>query len=130
MTRLSTHFVSTEFACPHCGVVLTHPALISGLERLRALAYPRGLVVRSGYRCPVHNRDVGGATSSQHLYGTAADVDLRAELAAVKDLGSFSGIGWQLVGGRQLVRHVDVRHATSHNTTGGTTAHPTLWSYS
>lgn len=132
MGDLSANFSQTEFVCRHCrrlpqlGIV---PALITGLEKLRALAYPSGLIIRSGYRCPTHNTVVGGAKNSQHLYGSAADVDLRAELADVKALKVFSGIGWQAVGGRRLIRHVDVRHASGHNTTSGTTARPTTWEY-
>lgn len=30
--------------------------------------------INSGYRSPQHNRNVGGATASQHLRGTAADI--------------------------------------------------------
>ena len=36
----------------------------------------RPIVVNSGFRCPVHNRAVGGATGSQHVKGEAADVTL------------------------------------------------------
>jgi uncharacterized protein YcbK (DUF882 family) len=32
------------------------------------------LTVNSGYRCPELNRAVGGATTSQHLTGEAADI--------------------------------------------------------
>jgi hypothetical protein len=132
MGDLSTHFSRSEFVCRHCrrlpprGVV---PELIVGLEALRALAYPGGLIIDSGYRCSAHNRAVGGATGSQHLYGAAADVTPRAALAAVKALKVFSGLGWQRIGGRDLVRHVDVRHASGHNGTRGTTTRPTTWEY-
>jgi uncharacterized protein YcbK (DUF882 family) len=129
MGRLSEHFVEDEFACRHCGVARAHPALVDGLERLRELAYPSGLIVRSGYRCDDHNTAAGGAQLSQHQYGAAADVDLRAELDAVRALGVFSGIGYQVLGGRRLVRHVDVRHAGPHNWTSSTPARPALWRY-
>ena len=36
----------------------------------------RSIMVNSGFRCPVHNRAVGGATGSQHVKGEAADVTL------------------------------------------------------
>lgn len=128
--HLSTHFTLKEFRCPCCGTVKTPPQeLIYGLEKLRALAYPSGLIIRSGYRCSSHNPAVGGAKGSQHLYGAAADVDLRATLEDVKALRVFSGIGWQRVSGRDLIRHVDVRHVSGHNATGGTPAHPTTWRY-
>ena len=132
MTQISPHFQSREFVCPHCGQLpggTVLPELLAGLERLRALAYSSGLVVQSGYRCPAHNATVGGASNSQHLYRSAADVAERATLDAVRGLRAFSGIGWQLVGGQQMVRHVDVRHATGVNTTAGTTAAPSLWEY-
>ena len=32
------------------------------------------MVVNSGYRCPKHNKEVGGAVYSQHLKGLAADI--------------------------------------------------------
>jgi hypothetical protein len=135
MTRLSAHFAEAELACrcggrlPGCRGVLVVPELVAGLEALRALAYPRGLRIESGYRCPERNTLVGGKPASQHLWGAAADVEPRAELADVTALRVFSGIGWQRVGGRRLVRHVDVRHASGHDTTGGTVARPTTWEY-
>ena len=36
--------------------------------------YGKPIAVNSGYRCPQLNRLVGGAASSQHLKGEAADI--------------------------------------------------------
>lgn len=36
--------------------------------------FGRAIKVNSGYRCEKHNRKVGGAKHSQHLYGQAADI--------------------------------------------------------
>ena len=36
--------------------------------------YGKPITVNSGYRCPQLNRMVGGAASSQHLKGEAADI--------------------------------------------------------
>jgi len=72
---LSPNFKASEFACRHCGKLPPQgmdPKLIDTLQRIRDHV---GVPVRinSGYRCTVHNANVGGAANSQHLYGTAAD---------------------------------------------------------
>lgn len=133
MGDLSPHFSAAEFACRHCHKLdgpVVH-ALVTGLEALRGVAYSDlGLEIVSGYRCAAYNRSLkNAAKDSQHLRRAAADVPLRATLEVVKGLGVFSGIGWQLFNGRRLVRHVDVRHASGRNTTGGTVQHPTVWEY-
>ena len=74
--RLSKHFHEREFACNHCGKLASIgvPAeLVDILEQVRE-HFRRPVHVTSGYRCPVHNRNVGGARHSQHLRGTAADI--------------------------------------------------------
>ena len=83
----------------------------------------------SGYRDPLHNKSVGGASNSQHLYGNAADIprELGLTVAAAKSFGAFSGLGINKSSGR--VVHVDVRHL-GPNTSGGTVQHPTVWYYS
>ncbi|MBE0613309.1 MAG: peptidase M15 [Burkholderiales bacterium] len=46
--------------------------LAKGLEKVQALTgFP--LAISSGYRCPELNRRVGGAKTSQHTLGLAAD---------------------------------------------------------
>ena len=132
MGDLSPHFDSSEFRCRHCGVVKRPaPALVDALERLRAIAYPDGLRIVSGYRCPEHNARIGGASRSQHLYATAADIEPRVPLDRVKAMKGFSGIGWSWYGRgirrRRLVRHVDVRHAGPFNPFAATKERPTTF---
>lgn len=104
MGDLSPHFSAREFRCKHCGVAKVDRVLIQRLERLRAIV-GRPLYVVSGYRCPVHNRNVRGASRSQHLYGRAAD--LRAGYATVEEAqrAGFTGIGFS----NGWAVHVDVR---------------------
>lgn len=129
----SRHFSFAEFGCGcqatlrGCAGIWVQRGLLAGLEQLRAHFYPAGLTVRSGCRCPLHNARVGGAGNSQHLYGAAVDVDYAASTASVAALRAFSGIGYSAATG--LVRHVDVRHLSGHNTTSGTTGTPTTWPY-
>ena len=70
--NLSPHFTRAEMVCVCCGVCIVTPDLLAAIESLRAQAGP--LEVRSGYRCPAHNKAVGGAPSSYHMRGMAADL--------------------------------------------------------
>lgn len=128
----SAHFSFTDFRCgcggrySTCRRIRVHRALLRGLEVYRAkLGHP--VAIASGYRCQSHNAKVGGASSSQHLYGAAADLDYAMKDQAVANLRCFSGIGRSRRTG--LVRHVDVRHVSGNNTTGGTPDRPTRWVY-
>jgi hypothetical protein len=71
---------------------------------------------------------VGGASTSQHLFGGAADVSQAATTNQVKNLKKFSGIGYQ--GSTGKVRHVDRRDTSGVNTTNATLSNPTVWKYS
>lgn len=44
------------------------------LDPLR-IWYGKPITVNSGYRCPALNKAVGGAATSQHMNGQAADID-------------------------------------------------------
>ncbi len=75
---VSPNFRQAEFACNHCGEL--HPSnptppqqVLGWLEDIRAHFGGLPVNVNSGYRCPTHNRNVGGAKNSQHLLGAAAD---------------------------------------------------------
>ena len=73
MGDLSEHFSASEFACPHCGECKISPRLIAALEHLRAFSGVP-IHVHSGYRCPVHNEQIGGKPHSEHMVGEAADI--------------------------------------------------------
>jgi hypothetical protein len=101
--RVSEHFIIDEFRCHgECcadrinvgdGIALE---LLAKLEALRNLVN-RPINLTCAYRCPVHNRKVGGVETSTHVLGQAADIyvnDLSVEsLAAASYVIDFSGIG-------------------------------------
>jgi len=75
--RLSAHFNSKEFTCKcGCGSFIENAELISVLERLRGIFLGKSVHINSGTRCAVHNKAIGGASRSQHLLGTAADITI------------------------------------------------------
>ena len=59
---------------PSAEVVGNLTALVEKvLDPLRE-AWGAPIIVTSGYRCPKLNKAVGGAKTSQHMYGQAADI--------------------------------------------------------
>ena len=91
------NFSPAEIACRGTGQLKLHPGALDRLQALRdRLGKP--LIVRSAYRSPEHNRNVGGATRSKHMDGTAFDIamsnhDPAAFEAAAREVG-FLGFGF------------------------------------
>ncbi len=83
--QLSKHFALAEFVesqtAARKGIDNTPPShiidnlrmLATGLENVRILLGNRPIRISSGYRCPALNTAVGGARSSHHMQGFAAD---------------------------------------------------------
>lgn len=76
------YFRREEFRCPcpRCGGFPEEPKekLVRLAERVRE-HFNAPAVVSSGVRCPEHNREVGGAVNSRHLYGRAVDLCVRGQ---------------------------------------------------
>ena len=76
---MKSYFSSTELEChcPRCEGKHTATNINSlFLHRLNLLRdmWGRPINVSDAYRCPEHNREVGGSPNSQHRYGKAADI--------------------------------------------------------
>lgn len=108
--HLSLHFTDQEFACHCCGKLPEHdmnPALLELLENARS-AFKQPIVIMSGYRCPKHNAEVGGAKHSQHMLGNAADI--RVHNVSPADVHNhFSKWHEGGLGRYDTFTHVDVR---------------------
>ena len=113
--QVSLHFKESEFACKcGCGLSSPDPKLVDVLEHIRSLSMGKNLRIVSGRRCPARNAKVGGAPKSQHLKGTAADIQIPglspARVAALADI-ALRGSGG--IGTYNTFTHVDVRKARS-----------------
>ncbi len=79
--QLTPNFGLAELRC-RCGCS-AEPALVASLTRVaQALEQLRTTIGRpvqvvSGHRCPRRNRQVGGSPRSQHMAGTAVDVQVK-----------------------------------------------------
>jgi zinc D-Ala-D-Ala carboxypeptidase len=115
--KLSKNFNQKEFACNCCGIATVDMRLVNALEQLRALL-KKPISITSGYRCKKHNAEVGGARSSKHATGQAADVVIKGvtlkqivdKLALIRefDKGGIGVYPVDTVNGPQAFVHVDV----------------------
>ena len=109
---MAKYFDNDEITC-NCGcergLEEISPILLERLDRLREL-WGKPIYVSCMYRCPQHNRDVGGVENSQHVYGKAADIFVNSDYHAfynfIINSELFDGVGYYP--DEEFV-HVDVR---------------------
>ena len=87
-TALSPHFHVREFRCKDgTDTVMVDEALTVVLQCIRE-HFGKAVTITSGYRTAAHNAAVGGAKSSQHLLGRAADI--RVQGVSVEDVAAYA----------------------------------------
>ena len=84
------------------------PSIRVNLEKLIANVlqplrdkYGKPIIVDSGYRCPKLNQTVGGAKTSQHLYGQAVDIHSISD--SVKDNKELFDLAKQMIENKEIV---------------------------
>ena len=86
--RLAPDFQVRELRCRDgTDTVMVDEALTVVLQCIRE-HFGKPVVITSGYRTAAHNAVVGGAKSSQHLLGRAADI--RVQGVSVEDVAAYA----------------------------------------
>ena len=112
---MAKYFSEEEMTCHCCGELPEggmNEELLSKLDELRE-AVGEPIHVTCMYRCPDHNREIGGASNSYHIYGKAADI--YCDNATMDELADKAAeIGFRGVERNDLYDyvHVDVRDET------------------
>lgn len=112
-SKLSTNFKVKEFACQDgSDPIFIDSELVSVLQKIRN-HFGKPVTITSAYRTPNHNKNIGGTTYSQHLYGKAADIKVQgiapSEVAKYAEtLLDDGGIGIY-----NTFTHIDVRSTKS-----------------
>lgn len=113
--KLTKHFDSSEFRCKcGCGVENVDKRLVEKLETLRERLNASAIIISSGFRCPNHDRAVGGSGCGMHTLGGAVDIMALKEdknpytsltVAEVSESVGFTGIG--IID--NIYTHLDIR---------------------
>ena len=109
-TYLSDNFKVKEFACNDgSDTVLIADELVSLLQKIRD-HFGVAVTINSGYRTSTYNKKVGGATNSQHVKGTAADIVAKGvDPLTVAQYAEYLMPDSGGIGVYQTFTHVDVR---------------------
>ena len=112
--QLSANFKVREFACADgTDVIFVSEELVEVLQKIRD-HFGKAVTINSGYRTPAHNKKVGGAAYSQHLYGTAADITVKG--VKPRDVAAYAETLLPNTGGIGIYgtfTHIDVRKVKS-----------------
>ena len=118
-TKLSENFNSLEFDCHGsgcCSETIINPKLVEYVQKIRD-HFGKSITVTSGYRCPTHNKRIGGATGSRHSKGDAADIVVSGvapkEVAKYAESIGIKGIGLYETNADGHFTHIDTRDVKS-----------------
>ena len=100
------NFAKNEFECPCCGREEMDREFLKKLQNARIIA-DVGFPINSGFRCPAHNKKVGGEENSSHLRGHAADIKVRSSRARHQILQALFLLGFNRIGIYPTFIHVD-----------------------
>lgn len=113
-TYLKPNFKVKEFACNDgSDTVLISADLVELLQKIRD-HFGVAVTINSGYRTSTYNKKVGGATNSQHVKGTAADIVAKGvDPLTVAKYAEYLMPNSGGIGVYQTFTHVDVRTSKS-----------------
>jgi uncharacterized protein YcbK (DUF882 family) len=99
----------SRFACKCCGVDLVTDRAKEAFLSLEALI-GQTLTITSAYRCPRHNRAVGGSKYSRHTFAKdALDVLCKNDGARKRFIEEAIKLGFNGIGLGETFVHIDMR---------------------
>lgn len=108
--KLSDNFIVSEFRCKdNSDKILIDTELVDILQKVRT-HFGKPVTINSAYRNATYNKKIGGASKSQHVYGTAADIVVKdTKPEAVAQYVEFLMPKKGGIGLYPTFTHVDVR---------------------
>lgn len=101
-----------EMDCPCCGFNNVQESFLELLNEAQSITnelcdYYVPFKINSGCRCEKHNTEVGGALSSAHLAGVAADIAVNSSRERMMMMRAFTALGINRIGIGKGFLHVD-----------------------
>jgi hypothetical protein len=108
--KLSANFTVSEFKCKDgSDKILIDTDLVDILQKIRS-HFNKAVTINSAYRNATYNKKIGGASKSQHINGTAADIVVKdTKPEAVAKYVEFLMPNKGGIGLYSTFTHVDVR---------------------
>lgn len=100
------YFKDSDFNCPCCNKNEMDKAFLNRFDSARELAGVP-FYVTSGYRCPSHNKTVGGNHKSSHMEGIAADLFIKDSSNRFRIIKGLLDAGFTRLGLQGSLIHVD-----------------------
>ena len=102
------HFTTDEFVCKcGCGQVKVDSELILKIERIRE-KLGRPIKITSAYRCPEHNKAIGGKPNSAHLKSYALDIAVSNSRERFEIITAALEEGFNRIGVAKSFVHIDI----------------------
>lgn len=117
MRTHSEHFSEEELSCRCCHQLVIDEDLLQLAETVRSIV-KRPIIVNCAYRCPKHNKEVGGVENSYHTQGKAMDIRVSGMTPANlynKIMTAYNNDQLPLLGGIGIYKtfvHVDTAKAS------------------
>ena len=116
--KLTKNFKKSEFDCS-CGCEMPKKVLdnvkilAEQLQAIRTIS-EQPIQINSAYRCPKHNKSIGGVSNSQHVLGKAADIVIKDHTAEetfylISELINDGDMLQGGLGGYNTFTHYDIR---------------------
>lgn len=99
------YFTEDEMRCPHCRICLMDSHFMDILDSLRA-AVGRALSIDSGYRCPIHDKELNG--ENNHTQGKAVDIACPDSTLRFAIIHQAVLLGFKRIGIGKTFVHLDI----------------------
>lgn len=87
--KLTTNFVAKEFACQDGSETIVVNELVPVVCQIVRNWFGYSFTPNSAYRTVAHNKNVGGASRSNHIYGLAVDIPAKSGKCTPRELYNF-----------------------------------------